>query len=178
MELTVSKVYGQALYDAAVEMGKVDEIQQETEQIHIIFQREKEFYEILTDPSLSVARKKELIKNVFEGRVSKETESFLYILVDKGRLHNYGDILKEFDKLKNEAEGFGEGVIYSARLLNEEQLQKLEAETGKLLGKKIRLKNLIDESLIGGVKIITEGKIIDASIRNRLDRLYTEIKDI
>ena len=132
----------------------------------------------MTDPSLSVARKKELIKNVFEGRVSKETESFLYILVDKGRLHNYGDILKEFDKLKNEAEGFGEGVIYSARLLNEEQLQKLEAETGKLLGKKIRLKNLIDESLIGGVKIITEGKIIDASIRNRLDRLYTEIKDI
>ncbi|MDD7718155.1 MAG: ATP synthase F1 subunit delta [Eubacteriaceae bacterium] len=178
MELTVSRVYGQALYDAAVEMEKVDEIQQETEQIHIIFQREKEFYEILTDPSLSVARKKELIKNVFEGRVSKETESFLYILVDKGRLHNYGDILKEFDKLKNEAEGFGEGVIYSARLLNEEQLQKLEAETGKLLGKKIRLKNLIDESLIGGVKIITEGKIIDASIRNRLDRLYTEIKDI
>ena len=178
MELTVSRVYGQALYDAAVEMEKVDEIQQEIEQIHIIFQREKEFYEILTDPSLSVARKKELIKNVFEGRVSKETESFLYILVDKGRLHNYGDILKEFDKLKNEAEGFGEGVIYSARLLNEEQLQKLEAETGKLLGKKIRLKNLIDESLIGGVKIITEGKIIDASIRNRLDRLYTEIKDI
>lgn len=178
MELTVSRVYGQALYDAAVEMEKVDEIQQDTEQIHIIFQREKEFYEILTDPSLSVARKKELIKNVFEGRVSKETESFLYILVDKGRLHNYGDILKEFDKLKNEAEGFGEGVIYSARLLNEEQLQKLEAETGKLLGKKIRLKNLIDESLIGGVKIITEGKIIDASIRNRLDRLYTEIKDI
>lgn len=178
MELTVSRVYGQALYDAAVEMEKVDEIQQETEQIHIIFQREKEFYEILTDPSLSVARKKELIKNVFEGRVSKETESFLYILVDKGRLHNYGDILKEFDKLKNEAEGFGEGVVYSARLLNEEQLQKLEAETGKLLGKKIRLKNLIDESLIGGVKIITEGKIIDASIRNRLDRLYTEIKDI
>ena len=178
MELTVSRVYGQALYDAAVEMEKVDEIQQETEQIHIIFQREKEFYEILTDPSLSVARKKELIKSVFEGRVSKETESFLYILVDKGRLHNYGDILKEFDKLKNEAEGFGEGVIYSARLLNEEQLQKLEAETGKLLGKKIRLKNLIDESLIGGVKIITEGKIIDASIRNRLDRLYTEIKDI
>ena len=178
MELTVSRVYGQALYDAAVEMEKVDEIQQETEQIHIIFQREKEFYEILTDPSLSVARKKELIKNVFEGRVSKETESFLYILVDKGRLHNYGDILKEFDKLKNEAEGFGEGVIYSARLLNEEQLQKLEAETGKLLGKKIRLKNLIDESLIGGVKIITEGKIIYASIRNRLDRLYTEIKDI
>lgn len=178
MELTVSRVYGQALYDAAVEMEKVDEIQQETEQIHIIFQREKEFYEILTDPSLSVARKKELIKNVFEGRVSKETESFLYILVDKGRLHNYGDILKEFDKLKNEAEGFGEGVVYSARLLNEEQLQKLEAETGKLLGKKIRLKNLIDESLIGGVKIITEGKIIDASIRNRLDRLYIEIKDI
>ena len=87
MELTVSRVYGQALYDAAVELGKIDEIQQETEQIHIIFQREKEFYEILTDPSLSIARKKELIKNVFEGRVSKETESFLYILVDKGRLH-------------------------------------------------------------------------------------------
>ncbi|MDD6763912.1 MAG: ATP synthase F1 subunit delta [Firmicutes bacterium] len=178
MELTVSRVYGQALYDAAVEVEKVDEIQQETEQIHIIFQREKEFYEILTDPSLSVARKKELIKNVFEGRVSKETEAFLYILADKGRLHNYGDILKEFDKLKNEAEGFGEGVIYSARLLNEEQLQKLEVETGKLLGKKIRLKNIIDESLIGGVKIITEGKIIDASIRNRLDRLCTEIKDM
>ena len=100
MELTVSKVYGQALYDAAVELERVDEIEKETEQISIIFQREKEFYELLTDPSLSVAKKKNLLKNVFEGRISTESLSFLYILSDKGRLHNYKDILKEFVRLR------------------------------------------------------------------------------
>lgn len=178
MELTVSRVYGQALYDAAVELGRVDEIEKETEQISVIFKREKEFYEILTDPSLSVARKKNLLKSIFEGRVSKETVSFLFILADKGRLQNYSDILNEFARLKKESEGLGEGVAYSASPLTDEQLEKLEKEAGKLLGKRIRLKNMIDDNLIGGIKIIAEGKMIDASIRSRLDRLFTEIKDI
>lgn len=178
MELTVSKVYGQALYDAAVELEKVDEIEKETEQISIIFQREKEFYGLLTDPSLSVAKKKNLLKNVFEGRISTESLSFLYILSDKGRLHNYKDILKEFVRLRKEAEGFADGIVYSAKPVNDEQLKKLESETGKLIGKRIRLENIIDGSLIGGVKIVADGKLIDASIRSRLNRLYAEIKDI
>ena len=86
--------------------------------------------------------------------------------------------MKEFVRLRKEAEGFADGIVYSAKPVNDEQLKKLESETGKLIGKRIRLENIIDGSLIGGVKIVADGKLIDASIRSRLNRLYAEIKDM
>jgi ATP synthase F1 delta subunit len=65
--------------------------------------------------------------------------------------------------------------VYSAVALSEERLDRLAAETGKLLGRNVRLDNLIDGSVIGGVKIYIEGKLIDASVRGRLDTLKEQV---
>ncbi|MDO4395790.1 MAG: ATP synthase F1 subunit delta [Clostridia bacterium] len=177
MELTVTRTYGQALYDAAAELGKVEEIKKETEQIDEIFQKENDFYELLTDPAFSAVRKKEILKSVFEGRISKESLNFLYVLIDQGRLHNYSDILREFIKLKNKAEGYGEGIVYSACPLKVAQIEKLEQEAGDLLDKRIKLTNKVDKSLIGGVKIVAEEKLIDASYKSGLNRLHLDIRE-
>lgn len=176
MELAVAMVYGKALFDAALELDKVSEIKEEIKQIDEIFKAEDDFFMLLTNPSISVINKKDIIKNVFEGRVLPEVLSFLYILADKGRVNDFDKIVKEFDKLESEQSGVTDGIAYSAVPLSQKQLAKLAEETGKLLNKNITLSNVIDKNLIGGVKIMAEGKLIDASIRSRLNRLSHQIK--
>lgn len=95
--------------------------------------------------------------------------NFLFVLVDKGRTRHFEKILGRLIRISMEEEGVSAGVIYSTQLLSNEQMEGFEAQTGKLLRKKVHLENHVDSSLVGGVKILIEGKIIDASFRKQLD---------
>ena len=55
--------------------------------------------------------------------------------------------------------------------LSDEQMKKFEEDAGKLLSKKVKLHNEIDKTIIGGVRLLVDGKQIDASLRSRLDEL-------
>ena len=60
--------------------------------------------------------------------------------------------------------------------LDKDRLNEFEKQTEKLMGGNVILENRIDKSLIGGVKILVNGKIIDASIRSSLNRMASEIR--
>ena len=96
MELMIAMTYGRALFDAAVELDKIDEIKEEIDQIDGILKKEQDYVSLLCNPSIPVIKKKAMIRNVFKGRVSKEVLSFLYILIDKDRMFHYHRIVKEY----------------------------------------------------------------------------------
>jgi ATP synthase F1 delta subunit len=97
--------------------------------------------------------------------------NFIYILIDKHRIGQIRSIAKAFNRLADEREGVVKGDIYSVVELSEEQLARFEEETGKLLNKRVKLRNERDTSLIGGVRLYIDGKLIDASVRGRLNNL-------
>ncbi|MGI6721411.1 MAG: F0F1 ATP synthase subunit delta [Anaerovoracaceae bacterium] len=167
-ELTVDMTYGNALFQAAKDLGRVDEMHEEAEAVLDVFLQEKDFYRLLCNPTVSNEEKKTILKNVFEGRISKEMLSFLYILVDNNRGGHYERIVREYRKLRDEEEGFETGTVYSVQPLTEEQMARLQEETSDLLKRRIKLENLTDKSLIGGFKVMVGGKMIDASLKKRL----------
>jgi len=170
-ELTVEMTYGKALFYAAQEAGKTDLILEEATQIAELFQKEKEFFELFCTPTISAAKKKQVIKNVFEGRVTTELLHLLYILVDKGRGRQFSHIVQQYRLLIHQNMGFSIGTIFSVEPLSADQLAKFEEQTGKLLQKRVKLENHTDRTLIGGVRIFIGGKVIDASIKKRLTDL-------
>ena len=68
------------------------------------------------------------------------------------------------------------GILYSVTPLSEERVKAFEEKLEKHIGKKVRLLNRIDTSLVGGIRIFIEGQLIDASIRKRLTDLAERIK--
>ena len=175
-ELTVDFTYGQALFEAARELDKVDLILEEGEAMANLFQEEPELMEFVATPTVAPVKKKAAIGKIFDGRVSPELVNLLYVLVDKGRGRHFGRIIRRYKALLDESKGFALGTIYSVNPLTPEQLQKFEASTGKLIKKQVHLENKIDPALIGGVKVLIEGKIIDASVKTRLVHLGESIK--
>lgn len=174
-ELTVDIIYGKALYMAAKEVDKVQLVRDEAREVLSIMKSEPDFVEFINTPVIPARDKKEVLEKIFGGNICEELLNLLYVLVDKGRSRHIAKIFAVYEGLIDESEGYALGRIISVTPLKEEQLKKFEAETAKLLRKNVRLKNETDPGLIGGVRIFVDGKLIDASLRSRLDNLGNTI---
>lgn len=174
-ELTIDLTYGSALLQAARETNKKEIILEEACQVLDIFEREPDLYAVINYPGISAEEKKTILKNLFEGNIERELLNFLYILVDKGRTRNFPKIVKACKEMINREEGYAYGTIFSVKPLEKGQLEKFEAETSKLLNCNVKLENELDPGLIGGVKILVDGRMIDASIKKRFEDLESNI---
>ncbi len=175
-ELTVETAYAQALYDVAKDTGKEDTILSEITDIKNLLINNSEFFEFLKTPVIEQKNKKEAFEDIFVGLISKEMLHFMYILIDKRRISKFLKIADIYADLTNESKNISTGTIFSAVNLSDEQIEDFEEKVSRLIGKKVKLKNIKDTFIIGGVKIFVEGKIIDATIKKRLEDLGQNLK--
>jgi ATP synthase F1 delta subunit len=173
--LTVSATYGSAMFEVARDSDKIETVGEALAAVDQIFADEPDFFNLLCNPGVDAPGKKKALSAVFEGRVDKELLNFLFILIDKRRIGGFHAIVKAYLAQVNANLGVSIGTVYSALPLSEDRRGRLEEETGKLLKKKVRLDNLIDSGIIGGVRIFVDGKLIDASVRKRLDTLKEQL---
>lgn len=175
-ELTVDMTYGKALFEAATDVNKTDVILEEAHELLEIFKREPEFYEFIKTPVISAAEKKLAITKVFSGRICDELLHLLWILIDKRRTREFENIIRRYKLLIDASHGFSLGTIFSVNPLSKEQLETFEEKTGKLIRKRVKLENRTDSTIMGGVRIFIEGKVIDATIRKRLNDLSESLR--
>ena len=174
-ELAVDLTYGTALVEAAREVGKENQILEEAQAVVQLIEDEPDLHQFINYPGVSADEKKEVLKNIFEGRICEELLNFLYILVDKRRTMNFGRIIKVYKSLVEREEGVSYGTVYSVVKLSDERMAELEEQTSKLLHMNVKLENELDPSLLAGFKILVEGKIIDASYRKKFDELASQM---
>lgn len=167
-ELTVDVVYGTSLFDVSLEMNKTLEVVKDFNFFVKNLNEQPMLLEFLCTPTIPKNEKKEVVKNCFDGLICQELLNFIYILIDKKRCRNIKMIFNYFNKLIDKNQNVSNGIVYSCEVLSPEEITSIELETGKLLRKHINLKNEIDKSIIGGFKILIEGKVIDASVKKRL----------
>ena len=175
-DLTIAITYGEALFLAAQDLGQTEEVKNELTGIIEIFEKTPEFFDFLKARNIRAEEKKKLLDSAFEGRVCDAVKNFLYILADRNRMGSFVQIVREYEKNMDHAKGCASGRIVSAQPLTKEQLAKFEEETSRLLQSRVVLEPEVDISLIGGVKIMVEGKILDTSIRSRLRSLADTLK--
>lgn len=175
-ELTIDLTYGAALFDAAQETGKKEQILEEATEVLGILQQEPDLYAFINYPAVSAQDKKDVLKNIFGGRICDELLNFMYVLIDKRRTMNFEKIIKVYKKLVDKEEGYSYGTVYSVEPIEEDRMKELEAEVSKLFAANVRLVNEIDPKLMGGIKILVDGKMIDVSIRKKFDDLLSRIK--
>lgn len=175
-ELAVDLTYGTALIEAARETDQEERILEEGMQIADILKAEPDFRKFISYPGISAEEKKDVIRSVFEGKISTELLHFLYVLVDKRRTGRFESIMKVYKKLLEEEEGVLYGTVLSVVALDDLQLSEIENETSRLLQRKVCLSNEMDPGLLAGFKIFIDGRIIDASYRKKLEELSMSMR--
>ena len=128
------------------------------------------------DPNLPAAKVAGLFISVLAGKLTGESENFVRVLAENGRLDVLGEIRDQYEALRNEREGVVEVEVYSAFVMDQAQTADVVARLEKKTGRKVRATVSVDESLIGGVKIVIGDKVIDGSVRAQLGALENALK--
>lgn len=176
MAKLISKTYGDALFELAVEEGKVDSFLEEIGQLQEILAQNTEFGKLMTHPKINKEEKIQVVTNVFKGRISDELLGFLTIIVSKDRYQEIDEILTYFLTKVKEYKGIGVATVTAALPLREEQCRKIEQKLLETTGyQSMEIHYNEDASLIGGIIIRIGDRVVDSSIRTKLNGLQKEL---
>ena len=131
---------------------------------------------VVDNPKVDKQRLSALMLDICQGHVNEESENFLKLLVHNNRLRLVPTIAKLFEAFKADDEGYMEVEVMSAYPLSKEAKQEFAATLEKNLGKKIHMNVAVDKSLIGGVLVRAGDKVIDGSIKGRLQHMQKALK--
>lgn len=176
MAKLVSKTYAQALFELAVEENKTAPFMEEAAGLLEVIRTNVEFGQFMNHPKIQKEDKIEVVKNVFENQISKELVGFLVTIVEKDRYTEIEDILGEFIAAIKEYNNIGTAYVTTAIALENKEKQDIES---RLLAttkyETIECVYDVDESLIGGMVIKMGDRVVDSSIRTKLDKLQREL---
>jgi F-type H+-transporting ATPase subunit delta len=125
----------------------------------------------ITDPNVSAQQLEGLVLGVVGDKLSGEARNFVQVLVANNRLDLMPLIREHFEALKREQEGVLEARIISALPMDDAQVKQLVAQLETKYQRKVVAQVETDASLIGGVKIIVGDKVIDGTVRGKLDAM-------
>jgi F-type H+-transporting ATPase subunit delta len=153
----------------------VNIIASELFQLRSLIEKDARLLNFLVAPQVLTEHKINLLKTLFTARLSQPLLSFLLLLIEKGRIEFLGEIAVEFEKLVEEHHGLIRARVTTAVPLDDNYKQMLKSKLEAGSGRKIELVHKIDKSIIGGIIVQLNYKIIDRSIRYRLDTLRHDL---
>ena len=166
----VYKEYAEALFILARENDECDAILHELEEVQSIMASEPEYMDFLSCPSIANTERTDAICDAFAG-FSEHVVSFLCILCERGRIRELDECIKEYNSLYDALAKTKTAKVYSSVELTEEQKSALTEKLEKKHACSISLDCHVDTSILGGVIIELDGKILDGSVKSQLHQL-------
>ena len=167
----VARRYAVALYELGKEKASLESIENELNVLAEVYENEPAFSTYMNTPRVATEDKKNFIRNTFKD-LTKDLVNTLLLLVDKGRVEIIPDMVRSFVEMKNEASGVAEADVYSVRELSSEELAQVEKVFVKRLNlNTLRMNNIVDASLLGGIRVQIGNKIYDGTLATQLKRL-------
>jgi F-type H+-transporting ATPase subunit delta len=170
----VDRVYANALFEAAVEKGRLEPVRQQLQQVVEADEQVPELRELLRNPRLDPRARAAAIEDVL-GDADELLRNFLLLLADKGRTGQLEEIAREFERLVARHEGVIHAELTTAVPLSDEEASKLLGQIEQSSGRKVEVTRRVDPDLIGGIVLQVGSHRLDASVRGRLDRLRREL---
>lgn len=172
---SIKQIYASALFELSQEKDEVDIYLNDIENIRQVLADNEELLLLLKNSQLSKHDKKDLLEPIFKPYIDASTYNFIQLLVDKGRINDLYGICEEYKKIYQKAFNIQSGTVYSTVLLDQEALETIAAKMSKKLNSKVILDNIIDESLIAGIKIVINDLIIDGSYATQIENMKKSI---
>jgi F-type H+-transporting ATPase subunit delta len=123
------------------------------------------------DPNIDDRALESLLLGLFGERLDGQGRNFLQVLIQNGRLVLLPQIRSQYEELRREHEGVLDATIVSALPMDDGQTGQLVAALEAKHGRKVTARVEVDPELIGGVRILVGDKVIDATVRGRLDAM-------
>jgi F-type H+-transporting ATPase subunit delta len=170
----IARVYADALFEAARDKGKLDEIREQLGQFADAVAENRDLQVFLFSPYFSSAEKREGIAKAVSG-AEPELVNFLELMAEKHRMPAIFRIRRQFDDLWAEANRRLEVTVTSAVELYPQVVERVGSEIERQTDRKIDVQSNVDEDILGGLVLRVGNMVLDASLRSKLEKLRKEV---
>ena len=172
---TQSRPYAEAVFETAKADDTLDAWSEDFSLIELALEDQKMF-QLVETPSISQSEKTSIFCDVFRDEVQDKFVNFLAVAGSANRLRLLTDISKNFKELVAKEKNLKNIRVASSYRIDKEQLKQIEAALKKRMKAEVNIVTEIDKSLIGGLKISYDDQVIDLSIKNKLEKLKTQLR--
>jgi F-type H+-transporting ATPase subunit delta len=174
----IARRYAVALFSAAMKAGLADKVNGDAVSVGALFKENPSLKNFLLSPQVLEATKKDVIRSVLKGKVTELFAEFLILLIDKKRFSSVEEIANGYTHFYERHHGIIDVQAITAVPLDQRLHRKTVETLEQKTGKKVKLNAVVDERIIGGMILILDDKIVDGSIRFRLQKLRRELEAI
>ena len=170
----LARVYADALFGVARERGKVEVIREQLGQFADALAASRDLELFFFSPYFSSKEKLEGLDLAVSG-ADPDLDNFLEMLIEKHRMPAIFRIRQRFDELWKEENELIEVTVTSAIELDPAVVEEVGAAVERQTGKSVELTSRVDDSIVGGLVLQVGNMVLDASIRNSLEKLRRSV---
>jgi len=170
----IARVYAEALFGVAKDKGKLDEIHDQLGEVADAIAENRDLQVFFFSPYFASAEKRDGIARVLSG-AEPELINFLELLAEKHRMPVIFRIRRRFDEMWAKQKRRLEVRLTSAVELPSAVVKEVGKQIEDQTGQTIELESDVDENILGGIVLQVGNMVLDASVRNKLERLRKEV---
>ena len=165
--------YADAAFEIALRDGSVETWRQELDTAAVT-STSGELEKILANPALPLDQRVTVAEKVF-AKLSGPVRNLVLLMVRRNRIEQLPRVAAEFRRLDNARQGITIATATSAAPLDKAEIKALTERMEKFTGGRVELEVQVDPSLLGGVVVRVGDRLIDGSVRGRLERLRNQL---
>ena len=171
---SAARRYAEAAFDVAQRDGTIEAWRSELEAASAVIGDERAI-SALANPALPIDQRSMAVAGLLKGIASGPVQNLIQLLLRRGRIEELGRVAAEFRRLDDRRQGITHATVTSAAPLTPDEVRALTARLEQSTGGRIALKTEVDESLLGGLVVRVGDRLIDGSVRGRLERLRNQL---
>jgi F-type H+-transporting ATPase subunit delta len=173
----VAERYASALFELAKEQGQQAAVEQDLKNFQGLLDQSEDLRHMVTSPVFTAEQQSKAIALIAaKSGISVLTSNFFKVLAANRRLFATSDVIKSYRAIAARARGEVAAEVSSAQPLTDVQIQALKDQLRGTVGKDVTITAKVDPSLLGGLVVKVGSKMIDSSLRTKLDTLKVAMK--
>jgi F-type H+-transporting ATPase subunit delta len=162
--------YAEAAFELAVRDDKVDVWQRDLA-LAAAMARDARVVRVIDSPAVPFDERRKVVEQLLVKRVSPQALNLALLLAKRGRFGVLPSVSSEYDAKVRQTRGIVAATVTTPEPLSATGLAAVRTRVEQLAGAKVELATAVDPGLIGGLTIKIGDRLIDASVRGRLERL-------
>ncbi len=171
--------YAAALFDLAKEERQLPQVEADLRSFQAMLEESADLRRLIRSPVIAAEDQAKALDAILaKAGVSSLTANFFKLIARNRRLFAVGDMMREFRALLARERGEVSADVASAHQLTPEQLSALKDALRAQIGKDVQVNTRVDPALLGGLVVKVGSKMIDSSLRTKLNNLKVAMKGL
>jgi F-type H+-transporting ATPase subunit delta len=163
--------YARALFELATASDDVDGVDVGLRTVLETVRGNVELRDALASDSLTVEKKRAIMSDIFSAKVAPEAVAIVSLAVERGHAGALEQLAERYAEVAEKERGVVVAEVTTAIALNDALRASLVEKLTATLGRPVTLRERVDSSILGGIRINVAGRVLDGSLSSQLDAM-------